>query len=132
MSNAAELLAIEDRFKNQWAAATPIAYENVAFVPPSNAAWVRLSVLQASSQQQTLGASNALHRTVGVIIVSIFTPKNAGGKAAATLADNAAAIFRNKQFSGITCRSPYKQTLGQSGDYHQVNVSVDYYRDDIY
>src|SRR5512143_941774 len=106
MSYDAQRQAIEERFHDNWTA-TPlskVAWDNVAFAPPPNDEWVRLSIVGGDSNRMTIGSS--LHRSVGIIYVSCFVPVAKGSARAFALADAAAAIFRDAEFNGILCRSP--------------------------
>jgi hypothetical protein len=133
MSYEAERIAIENRFATAWGATTPVAYQNVEFTPPTNPreSWVRVSVLNGASFQASLG-NNPLYRHPGVIDISIFTPTGEGGKRAAQLVDQATAVFRGAQFSGILCRAPDVREVGPSDGWFQTSVSIPYQRDELF
>lgn len=137
MSYADERAAIEGRWATQWvtgspsAARTPTAYENVPLDPPADSPWVRLTVLNGEGQQISAGdpGSNT-HRYAGVISIQIFTPGGQGTGQAKTLADAAAAVFRNVRFDSIYCRVPYVSGTSLDGSWHQTNVTVPFWRDE--
>ncbi len=131
MGYEAERQAIESRFETQWASATSIDFDNVDFVPTPGTSFVRLTILDGDSRQVSLGDS-PLYRSIGVIIISIFTPLDIGSATGRTLADNAAAIFRGWQSSGIVCRSPSIQRVGKTNGWFQYNVNVPFYRDESF
>lgn len=134
MGYAQQRQDIETRFASQWAGATPIAYENVAFTPP-NSSWVRLSILNGGAYQSSLGNGddNNLYREAGVISVSIFTMLNQGTGAARALADQAAAVFRGVDFgSGIKCGAPRITSVGADGKFFQTDVSIPFTRDESF
>lgn len=130
MSLDADNLAIEARFETQWALTTPVAYMNVEFTPPRDAPWVRLTVLPGGEGQIELG-NPSLDRHVGLIDVSVFTPEGSGTKQARELAEQAAAIFRKANFSGILCRNPDVTTVGIIDGWMQLAVRIPYQRDTI-
>ena len=127
-----ERAAIEAKFTTGWAGATPIAYENVKYTPVAGTAFVSLDIVPAGSNQITLGDS-PLYRHGGAISIGIYTPKWQGTKIAKDYADAAAAIFRNANaFSGILCRAPYMDVVGEKDGWYKINVIVPFQRDEIF
>jgi hypothetical protein len=126
MSFANERLAIEDRFIEYWRD-TPVAWENVAFDTPNSAAWVRFQVLNGSSGYRAI---NGLKRHLGLIIVQVFVPKDTGTSKAREYADTVSQIFDSKKFSDVVCDVASVQTIGTDDIWHQVNVTVPYWRDE--
>jgi hypothetical protein len=135
-----ERSAIEQRFYTQWAAITPIKFENVEFVQPEASPWVSLIIQRGSGDQIDIGTSNPTHRYNGVINVQIFTPqltgtRSQGSTAADALADKVSGIFRNAQFSSgalgtIRCRTPRIVVSGNDPyGWYQINVLTPYVRD---
>jgi hypothetical protein len=136
----AELAAIEQRFLNNYTG-TPVAMDESGPVidpatrnivdQPDNAAWVRLLVRGAREDQASLGgAATTQFRNLGVITMQIFTPTRDGHAAGRTIADQVGAIFRQQQFSGITCRAASVVEVGKiDGGWNLTNVDVAFYRD---
>jgi hypothetical protein len=132
MSFAAEQIAIENYFATGFTACA-VKYENVEFVPVQETSFAELKIVDFSSHQAEIsGLSTALHRSTGLIIISIHTSQGTGTQAARLLADKAATVFRRKQFSGITTRSPVVRNAGEVEEWYVVRVLCSYYRDAIY
>ncbi len=132
MSYETERTAFETRFATLWGSETPVAYSNVAFTPPPDTAWVRLSVLPGVATEIGLGdPGRQLHRFSGIVVIGIFAPLNKGEKKARQLADKVVNIFKSADFSGVSTWSPYMTIVGESGGYFQVNVTANFKRDEI-
>lgn len=132
MSFAAELTAIESRFKAAAIIADNLTfYGNVPAKPPdSEASWVVVTVLNGDTERITIGTVE--ERTAGVIIVQCFGKQGIGDKTLRTLADSVAAAFRGANFSGILCRSPSIRQIPNSGSYRQLNVLIPFQRDEVH
>lgn len=131
MSFADAQLAIETRFYNNFTSC-PIKYENIGYNPQSDISYVELFVVETNSRRADIGTNNPLHRTDGAISVNVYTAKYIGTKTGRTLADTAAAIFRDASFSGIICMSPLVRNVGESGDWYVTNMTCEFYRDEIH
>lgn len=138
MSYESERAAIEGRWDTEWvsgspsSARTPTAYENVPYEPTLGTSWVRLSILNGEALQISTGdPGNNQHRHVGVIAIQIFTPAGQGTNAGRALADLAAAVFRNQRFSGLYAKVPYISGTSNDGPWHQTNVTVPFWRDEL-
>ncbi len=125
MSFKNERIVIENRFEEFWNE-TPIAWENVAFESPNKSAWVRLTILNGSSNYRAI---NGLKRNLGIIDVQIFTPINSGTSEAREYADTVRGIFESKKFSDVVCDVASINTIGADSVWHQVNVTIPYWRD---
>jgi len=130
MSFATARRDIEKRMFDNWAT-TRIAVDNIDFEPPNNEAWVRLQIFENESQRMTIG-NPGIHRTIGLIAISIFVPEGTGTQVARTYADTIAAIFRDVQFNGITCRESTVTNAGNYESWYQVNVTTEFYWDGTY
>jgi len=126
MSFEKERIAIENHFEEFWNE-TPIAWENVAFDTPNSSPWVRLNILNGSSNYRTI---TGLKRHLGVIIVQIFTRKDTGSNQGREYADTIGAIFEGKKFSDVVCDVASINTIGADSIWHQINVSIPYWRDE--
>jgi hypothetical protein len=129
MSFSAAQLAIENEFATNFTGCA-VKYENVEFDPTPNSSFAELIVSDTSSRNAAIGQS--LHRSTGVIIVNIHTSKGIGTVTGRDLADKAAAVFRNKTFSGITCRSPVVRNAGEVQEWFVVNMMCGFFRDEIH
>jgi len=135
MSFDAERQAIESRFAANFTslAADRIAYENVKFKQPTSGSWVRLTIRNGDARQASI-ANSPLNRYIGVIVVDVFVPEDTGTATARQLAESAAAVFRNVQFSvtgsgTITTRVPTIFPVGVQNGWLQLSMSVAFYRD---
>jgi hypothetical protein len=126
MSFASERVDIETRFKLTWTG-TPIAWENVAFNAPNNSAWVKLSVLNGNSKYRIIGG---LKRHSGLIVVQVFVPIDTGTSGARAFADSVISIFGDEKFSDVVCDAGSIETIGTGDLWHQINVTIPYWRDE--
>jgi len=126
MSFVNERLALENHFKEYWKD-TPIAWENIAFEKPNDSAWVRLNILNGSSNYRAI---NGLKRHLGLIVVQVFVPRNTGTSKAREYADTVSQIFDSKKFSDVVCDVASIETIGTGDVWHQINVTIPYWRDE--
>jgi hypothetical protein len=129
MSRAAIRQAVESRLSSNWAT-TPIAWDNVYFSPPANAAFIRCTVLFGDEQQVSMLNG---YRQNGIIDIAIFAPVGVGTATVYTYADTLSNIFRGKQFSGVSCRGANTTRVPSlEKGWFQLNVSIPFYTDTIY
>lgn len=132
MSYETERADIENRFATLWGATCPVAYSNVAFSPPADSEWARLTILDNTTDEIGIGQPGAqLHRFQGLIIVSVFSQLNKGEKKARQLADLVFSIFKSADFGSVTTWAPSLTVIGESDGYFQVNVTINFKRDEI-
>lgn len=134
MSYEATHNAIRTKFATDWGVTTTVAYENAEFRPPAaDTAWARLTVVDAMSEQVSMGGNTNFYRHSGLIIVGIFTPLNAGDKLALSYVDSVSAIFRSWRdpTNKITVYSPEVVRVGPSDKWYQVNVQFYFERDSL-
>lgn len=129
MTYAAAQLAIENRFATNFTSCA-IKFQNVPFTVTPGSIFVELNVTDYGSHKAEIGGG--LHRSTGLIVAKFNVPKGQGTKTGRALADLAAAVFREKSFSGITCRSPIVQNGGESQEWFQIHMICPFYRDEIY
>jgi Bacteriophage related domain of unknown function len=130
MSYAAERQAIEQRFAAAWTA-TPIAWDNVSFTPPTGP-WVRLHIVNGDAFQAAMGAPTVMVRHPGTVIVEVYVPPGTGTDTGRGLADQAAAIFRFATFDGIVCGTPTLQPVEHADGWFQIRVAVAFRRDEFF
>ena len=122
--------ALENRMSALWTA-TPLQYDNTKFVPPVNAPWVRMAILDGDSSQISLGGSNRTVRAVGLLTFQIFSPAASGGRISSRLVDQLTALWRMVTVGGILFRTPSVTRVGDAGNgWYQVNVSIPFQRDE--
>lgn len=96
--------------------------------PTSKQRWARVSVREGDSTQVEFGRNR--YRNPGVLIVQVFVPIGEGDDVAREIADEAALAFRAQSFSGVHCKVPSIRTIGRTGSWWQVNLSVGFHWDD--
>lgn len=131
MSFAQAQMDIETRFYQNFTAC-PVKYENVDYDPQPGTSYAEIYVVESDNRRADIGTNNPLHRTLGLISVNVYTKKFIGSKTGRTLADTAADVFRDASFSNITCRSPLVRNVGEVGDWFVVNMTCEFYRDEVH
>jgi hypothetical protein len=134
MSFDAERRAIEERLKAGWTRSDVyIVFDNVRSSRPEGQSWIRLTILNGSARQADL--ANVMHRHTGVIDVGVFVPENTGTAIARQIAGDVAALFKRATFEAgsagrIRTRVPSIIRRGNNDGWYQLNVSVEYWRDE--
>lgn len=128
MSMQAIRSAIETRFAQNFTA-LPVQYQNVTFRATAGQPFAELQVFPVKSELTCLGLATPLYRTHGLIRVNIYTAKGVGPAQATGYADLAAGVFKNAEFSGIVCRAPAVQTVGDQDGWWVVSVLVEFHAD---
>jgi hypothetical protein len=126
-----ELKDIETRFAANFTACR-VKYPNSNFRPAANEKFCELIVSNIDSARASIGVDSPLHRNHGVIIANIHVPKGTGTHIARQYADAAADVFRDSQFSGITCRSPEVRDVGDVESWYVVSMMCAFFRDKIF
>jgi len=139
MSLATARRDIEGRLAANWAL-TRIAYDNVRFpIAKTDETWVNCQIFEESATRLNVG-NPGCHRITGLIVLSVYSPKDKGTNTARDYADQLALIFRDRQFSGITCQEAVPRNQGiarstQAGSgtsWYQYDVSVRFFWDGVY
>jgi hypothetical protein len=131
MSYHGQKVAIESRFNTQWAGNTPVKYPNTRFTPSDETAFVEIEVV-GGQPSRSLG-DDPIFRDYGSIVVKAHIPKGIGSGPAFTLADQAAAVFRDAQFSSITCYAPEPpMPLGVIEEWYVVVITIPFHWDGTY
>ena len=89
MSFADERAEIQNHLEVNWLD-TPVAWQNITFTPPNNSEWIRLNILNGSTEYR---AMPLLKRYNGIINVQIFVPIKTGTSIARDYADKISDIF---------------------------------------
>lgn len=102
--------AVESRVAAQWVDGggqppSVISWPDVPFTVPTNAAWLKVSILFGDSFPTTIcGNGSGLNRNVGSIQLQVYVPKGRGtGAQLDTLAGTARGIFSRFSGSGLLC-----------------------------
>lgn len=127
---------IYQRFATQWGATSPYTFDNEAYDPPVNSAWVRVVVRHQVSTLEAIGGSGQgglnLYQRRGSCVIQVFTPANQGVRNADTLAQTARAIFEGITLSSNAIRfnNVDIQEIGESDNWYQVNVEAEFQYDE--
>lgn len=122
--------ALEKRLQDNWAL-SPIAFDNVEYVPRRGEAFIRATITQTSAEATTIPANNqeGNYREFGLLTIQVFTPQNEGSRPNAVLADGVAALYRGYQEGRLFCYSARVNRIGSSDEFYQTNVLVEFYYD---
>jgi hypothetical protein len=118
---------IEQYFTTQWAATTPIEYENVPYVPVPGTSWVCLKIVPNFSEIAALGGSSnpKFFRYHGFVTVDIRTPQDVGTKIMMDYADTVTAIFRGVELNGILFQDMHVKKMNEE-DWTRMFLSFEY------
>lgn len=134
MSYATVQRELEDHFSTQWAAATPVVYDN-APKPTFNddVLWVRFTVTYGIANQISMGAGDSnFHRFTGIVNVQVFSPLDVGSKPALELADTVVDMLTANRIGKSQMNTAETNILGNDGyGRYQVNVVCPFYFDSI-
>ncbi|HEY7822452.1 MAG TPA: phage tail terminator-like protein [Acidimicrobiia bacterium] len=135
MSYEAAHSAIRQRFETVWASRTPAQMPNVKFDAPDDAAWVRLTIVQAAANWASYGdPGNNVERNTGQVTVQIFVPSGTGEGLALEYADVVKGMFRDWRDASSGLRflvPPYARQIGVDGKWYQINVVAPFQFDDF-
>lgn len=113
-------------FSAQWGSRTPIAWPNDAYEPQEGTPWVRVTILQESSDWEAITGSNT--EEMGRVVVQVFVPRDSGTQALNSLVDAARAAFRDADGPDIRFGAPGSRWIeyseAEQPHWHQANVSV--------
>lgn len=131
MRHAEARAEIEARFAALWTA-TPVAYENVAFVPPADGgAWVRLTVAGDGAELASIGGPPRRFRCHGHVALAIHIPAGGGSRTAHALADQAIDLFAGWPASALSFLAGTVEPALQSAESYAVVVIVPFRHDDL-
>jgi hypothetical protein len=126
-------IAILTRFKTLWAARSPVAYPNIAFVPPEEGPWVRFDIVWGDGEPATMGQAGGKRNTlVGVIFVNVFANPGSGRGAANAEADAARDVFNRLEVSGVRFSVPSgPEPVRGDPEWEQVVVKIPFSVDEL-
>lgn len=125
MSFADERAEIQNHLEVNWLD-TPVAWQNITFTPPNNSEWIRLNILNGSTEYR---AMPLLKRYNGIINVQIFVPIKTGTSIARDYADKISDIFDSVTFDNVVCDVASVTEVGADAKWYQINVDTPYWRD---
>lgn len=98
--------------------------------PPNAGPWARVSITDTGEESPpTLVSSpgNRRTKTLGLLIVELYTLAGDGRRAAQTLGETILAAFRGQATAGgVTFRNEYVDHVGPDGIWHHANVFIPY------
>ena len=114
----------------------PVAYDDVPFDrPAAGSPWARLEMRHTSGAQATVGGApgSRRFRRFGIITVKLFTPMGQGLTLSDTLVNVTLGAFEGMQtkVDGAFFYNCHTVEVGQSDDWHQTNVLIEFQWDQI-
>ncbi|QRY68195.1 hypothetical protein JVX98_28320 [Ensifer sp. PDNC004] len=136
MSTPESYDATHDYLVANWLA-TPIAFENDGFEPPSDPDyWLLVEMFGDLFAQESIGAETQdanLWREAGQIYVHVMTPRGVGTRVARQYGRQIADLFRGQEIAGVVFRDA---SIGAGepgkadGSYFRMTVTIDWQRDE--
>lgn len=105
-------ITVETLVNDAFGGVLPISWDNVPFdsaVPT----WLQVFVQENKKHKMSLGAGQQLRRCWGNVEIKIYGEKNKGSKTVRNLADQVAAVFRDKVVNGVTFLEPVTFRIGE-------------------
>jgi len=126
MSYAQERTDIESRLNTGWTT-TPIAWDNIKYVPTPGTAWIRCTILPGDVEALSFGRDTAKEFS-GIIDIGIFVPRETGSATARGYADTLSALFDMVAFGTIDCDEASVQNLGIEEDWYHLAITIPFAR----
>lgn len=125
--------SVQDKFTTDWADETIADFDNEDFdVPEPDVKWVRLVVRTKVRAQTTLGrVGNRKFSSEAAVVAQVFVPVKGGSSEADRLATKLANIFDGTRFDGLSFLAAETREVGESGGFHQYNVTCSFDYEDI-
>jgi len=80
-----------------------------------------------------IGSPVKTFRTVGLLVIQLFAPLDAGTIGVLSEADSVAALYRNWSGQTIVCRAPTVENIGNDNfGWYQVNIVVPFHTDELH
>jgi len=133
MAGASVMTAVRTRLGETYAG-YPVRYPNESTETPADGSpfWV-VQYPVANEEQITIGAPTAnVFRETGAIRLVLQIPRGQDVVPYVTIVDQARALFRGAQFSGVNCYAPSPAVLddrNDDGNYWALATAVPYYAD---
>ncbi len=127
MTLASASANIFNKLQSSWGTITLVSWPNHPFVAPDDVSWIRPVIKVPITSVAELG-TNGLGLRDGLLMISIFTPKESGSIAANILADRLEAIFRRVDVGEIWFDEPNSNPIGNDPNgYYHVLMTVDFH-----
>lgn len=121
--------------KAAWPTAYQILWDDLAALPPTTPSpWARTTITFSSGGQASLNNDQGAARYVreGFITIQIFTPVGEGLDSNIALGQLMLDAFDGKATSnGVWFRNANYSPIGNSGDFYQANVLVNFIFDEV-
>lgn len=121
MSSEAVREIVETRLNDQWAAATPIAWDNVDYKPQPGVSFIRCIIEGTFSEIMSMTCQREYYQ----LEVQILTPSGEGTKKNMELADQVNAIFVGYQEGNLVCKQGYVARQGDLEEWHNRKVFIE-------
>lgn len=126
---------IHTLFETVWTpTGIPLHYWDVSSDTPgdSNAAWAAIRAQWTLGRQRGLAVGVRRYEREGIVTVQIFTPFGAGMQQSDDLSKIAYDAFEGVDTpNGVWFRSVRVNSIGQMGEWYQVNVIADFFYDEV-
>lgn len=109
-----------------------VQFDNFEEATPDNALWVRANILEGESAQKSIGVADSnTTRNLGILILSIFVPKNSGTEATSDMIQVIRTAFKPGSYSGVKYRTSTVIPVGNNASGYQTNVAIPYLADEL-
>lgn len=103
-----------------------IYWPNTLFTPPAVAAgvkWLKVDIVWGDGVPVTMGETGR-NTLVGVIYLSVYTPKGEARGAATQLCDQLRDLFNRVEFAGVRCNAPSAPAFAPEDEWERAQVRV--------
>lgn len=116
---------IRERYESQITVGESIdtQFDNAPFEIPEGGLWSQCIVRFGDREVSELGA-NLKHRTIGMLVGTIFVPVETGERDGLQAADKVKDAFRLVTVKGVTFRAPTVRNVGRIGPWWQISTTV--------
>ncbi len=121
---------ITSKLNDDYTGGYSIEWPNTEITKPKNDLWFRFGIAGPDEERSEIGRS--AYTAVGLIQFQVFAPKNTGLKKSAALVDELAAIFRDKEFDGVSCDGASITVAGVEDAWHQTNIIIPFESDLVF
>ena len=101
--------------------------EDEDFTANTTDPWLRISVLNETRAQETLGKKgNRKYRSGDRLVVQVYTATNVGVQTGDNLAQEVLDLFEGESFSGLDFNNGLKRRAGADGKWYQHVAEVEF------
>jgi uncharacterized protein DUF4128 len=133
MASAALITAVNKRLNDNWSGTAVVEDDTTRQGPPDGSAYVTVEYPVSRENQITIGTPGAnVFRESGVIRLLMSFPTGTGTLHVTTLMDQLRALFRSRQFDGVTTFAPSPPAIDPTsyqGGRFKVSSAVPYFVD---